>query len=217
MCICIAVYQRIIGEVYVPAIPHLFPGVVYLASSSSQRCAGEDDDEEEEEDADECDDDDYDDNLALALALSASSHTHTSPSSSSSSSSSSFSSSIHDPDAYIYQQDNASPHTAASTLEFIENLDVATVKWPSKSPDLNPAEHVWALMDKKIKAAMCTHTNPTRADLIAAINATADELQSPTMSNMRKNFISHVPIAMLECIAVGGGEPYKYHVRSNKI
>ena len=49
---------------------------------------------------------------------------------------------------------------------------------------------------------MGAHINPTREHLIAAINATADELQSPEMSKTRQNFIMHVPIAMLECMGV---------------
>jgi hypothetical protein len=86
-------------------------------------------------------------------------------------------------------------------------------KWPSKSPDLNVAELVWAQMDRFVKIEMCSHNNPTRADLINSINNAIDYMQQRENVYKRRHFIMHAPIAMLECIAAGGGEPYKYHVR----
>ena len=54
---------------------------------------------------------------------------------------------------------------------------------------------------------------PTRADLIAAIREVIVKMKTPENAQNRRNIISHVPIAMLECIAVRSGESLKYHVR----
>lgn len=50
----------------------------------------------------------------------------------------------------ILQDDNATPHRATCVQEFKQELGIRTLKWPSRSPDMNPIEHVWSYMKKKI-------------------------------------------------------------------
>jgi hypothetical protein len=47
---------------------------------------------------------------------------------------------------------------------------------------------------------------PTKDNLIAAIHGLCVEMTAPESAKKRQNIISHVSIAMLECIASGGGE-----------
>jgi transposase len=47
-------------------------------------------------------------------------------------------------------QDNARPHTAQHTKDFLEENDIRTITHPPYSPDLNPIELVWAYLKKKI-------------------------------------------------------------------
>jgi len=50
----------------------------------------------------------------------------------------------------IYQQDNATIHTAKATLKYLEDNAISVMKWPPISPDMNPIEHIWGTLKAKL-------------------------------------------------------------------
>ena len=50
------------------------------------------------------------------------------------------------------QHDNATSHTACSVCDFLQDRNVNVLPWPAKSPNLNPIEHAWDLLDRRVRA-----------------------------------------------------------------
>lgn len=53
-------------------------------------------------------------------------------------------------DRPMFQDDNARPHRARVVRDFIETEAIDTLPWPAMSPDMNPIEHVWDFIGRKV-------------------------------------------------------------------
>jgi len=72
------------------------------------------------------------------------------------------------PSDFIFQQDNDSKHTARLTAKWMDENDVRLLKWPAQSPDLNPIEHLWYLLDQELGDRRFKTKDELKAELTAA-------------------------------------------------
>jgi transposase len=48
--------------------------------------------------------------------------------------------------------DNARPYRSRTVTTYIQSEAVTSVPWPAMNPDLNPIEHIWDMLGRRIQA-----------------------------------------------------------------
>ena len=77
------------------------------------------------------------------------------------------------------QHDNATGHSARSVLQ---DRNVSVLPWSAKSPDLNPIEHVWELLDRRVMARAIPPRNDR--ELAGALMEEWDNISQQELANL---------------------------------
>jgi transposase len=102
-------------------------------------------------------------------------------------------------DDWVLQQDNARPHTAKFTRNWMSANGIKIMDWPACSPDLNPIEHVWAIMKNRLEVL-----NPKNSSaFMDAIKKVWAELWDD--GELVKTLIESMPKRIAKCIKAKGG------------
>ena len=101
---------------------------------------------------------------------------------------------------YIFQDDNAAVHTARDVVAWIQENNIRTLaNWPSQSPDLNPIEHLWAELERRVKKSKRKPKN--KKDLFNILKKEWGKIDRQYYINL----ISSMPRRIQECINSNGG------------
>ncbi|GFU66829.1 transposable element Tc3 transposase [Trichonephila clavipes] len=99
---------------------------------------------------------------------------------------------------FLFMDDNARLYRANIVDECLQSEDITRMHWPAYSLDLNPIEHVWDMLGRRIAARQ---PNPTclpelrRALLDECCNIPQDQID---------NLILSMPKRCTDCIASSG-------------
>lgn len=108
-----------------------------------------------------------------------------------------------DPSKIIFQHDNDPKHKAKSVKEWLDNQEFEVMLWPAQSPDLNPIEHLWAHVKRKLNQFQ----TPAKGmlELWERIQQVWNDIDVQTC----KNLISSMPSRM-EAVVKAKGKWTKY-------
>lgn len=104
---------------------------------------------------------------------------------------------------FVLMDDNAPPHRARIISTFLEEQHIERMPWPAMSPDLNPIENVWSILDRRIR----NRNNPINnvADLTTALREEWTALDQVVI----RNCVSSMRRRCVECCN-NGGHPTSY-------
>lgn len=103
------------------------------------------------------------------------------------------------PQGTVFQHDNARPHIARLTRDFLNHHNVHVLPWPACSPDMNPIEHLWDHLDRQIRRR---HQPPdNRQDLVRALRAEWQRIPP----NVIRRLTSSMRRRVTACIDAHGG------------
>ena len=99
-------------------------------------------------------------------------------------------------DDWIFQQDNDPKHKAAIVTNWLNRNQVERLNWPSFSPDMNPIEHLWDEVERRLKKKQPKNKTELQKCLI--------EVWEEIEVSVLKKLVDSVPNRLNEVIRVKG-------------
>lgn len=104
---------------------------------------------------------------------------------------------------YIFMQDNAPCHSARVTKEWLKTENISVLPWPPNSPDCNPIENLWHIMQQDIYDERRVYHKLD--DLRQAVHRAAKKIDKKVLHNL----IASVP-RRLQAVIDAKGHATKY-------
>ncbi len=101
-----------------------------------------------------------------------------------------------------FMQDNAPSHSAAATINDLEDRNIFFIKWPALSPDLNPIENVWNKMKDYIEAKWGNINKPSYDQLRSFVK---EAWQEAITEEFLQGLLDSMPERMAAIVSARGG------------
>jgi hypothetical protein len=88
-------------------------------------------------------------------------------------------------DEFHFQQDNDPKHTARIVKEFLASQPrFKVMQWPAQSPDLNPIEHLWEEVGRRLKKHMIRNAAELREKIVEEWNLITHDVTANLVASM---------------------------------
>lgn len=93
---------------------------------------------------------------------------------------------------WIYMQDGATSHTSKNTVKWLKSRCKFIQGWPANSPDLNPIEHLWAIL----KAAVYKLKPRSVEELKNVLQTAWDQISIQKINNLVSSFYQRLQLVI---------------------
>ena len=100
---------------------------------------------------------------------------------------------------FLFQHDCAPVHKARSITTWMREFGVDELDWPGQSPDLNPIEHLWDELERRLRA------RPSRPTSVCDLTNALLEEWSKILIKTLLNLVESLPRRVEAVIAAKGG------------
>lgn len=98
---------------------------------------------------------------------------------------------------WLLQDDNATPHRCQAVQRFLQTSNIRRIDWPARSPDLNPIEHLWDELGRRVR-----QRGPTSIAQLATV--LKEEWDAIPQQRIR-NLIQSMPRRIRDVLVTRGG------------
>ena len=105
-------------------------------------------------------------------------------------------------ESFILQDDNARPHRGLIVQDFLDEQGISRMNWPAVSPDLNPIEHMWDILGRRVTPRL--NPDSTVNDLKVIL---VEEWSQITIQQVDR-LIGSMRRRCTECIEAAGGHTH---------
>ncbi|GFY10529.1 transposable element Tcb2 transposase [Trichonephila clavipes] len=97
---------------------------------------------------------------------------------------------------FMFMDDNARRHRTLAVEELLESEDITRMDWPAYFPDLNPIEHVWYALGRRISARLYhpENTQQLKQMLIEEWALLQQEMLHHLVLSMRKRWEATIAV-----------------------